>query len=177
MKRLIRLLFMAFVLLGISTSGFGQAVTKLAEASANIITHISLTKNVDMNFGNISAGTADGTVELPAVVSPVCIGSNVIIPTGHTGNPTAAKFTVTGEAGYTYSITKPNDGYKISDGDGHVMTISDWTTSDGAGTLTSGTQVIYIGGTLSVSANQFAGTYTTTKTGGDGLFPITVNYN
>ncbi len=54
-----------------------------------------------------------------------------------------------------------------------TMTVDTWTsTPDASGTLTSGTSILNIGGTLNVTGSQVAGTYTSGT-----AFTVTVNYN
>jgi hypothetical protein len=52
------------------------------------------------------------------------------------------------------------------------MAAGSFTSNPSAtGTLSSGTQDVYVGATLTVSAGQLAGVYTS------GNFSVTVNYN
>src|SRR5579872_3789960 len=65
MKNIIKSIAIASVaIIGFSNSTFAQA-TATASASANIITPISIVKNIDMNFGNVAvSGSIAGTVVL-----------------------------------------------------------------------------------------------------------------
>ena len=84
--------------------------------------------------------------------------------------PAAGVFTVTGAAGYGFSITLPVGTASISSG-ANTMTVGTFTsTPSGTGTLTAGTATVNVGGTLNVGLNQAAGNYT-------GTYPVTVNYN
>jgi X-X-X-Leu-X-X-Gly heptad repeat protein len=87
------------------------------------------------------------------------------------GTPTnnSAQFTVTGQAATAFTVTLPADGATTIANGSNTMGVN-FTLNTGAGALTSGTEQIYVGGTLSVSATQAAGSYT-------GTFPVTVAYN
>ncbi|MBK7031664.1 MAG: DUF4402 domain-containing protein [Bacteroidales bacterium] len=163
------LLVLAIIVLGFTASSFAQ-VTATASTTATIITPIAITKDVDMNFGNIA-------------VSPT-LGGTVVLPTAgaHThrwlpsqlsnGTVTPASFTVTGEGNSTYSITLPSSAITLT-GPSGTMTVGTFvSTPSNTGALSGGTQEIKVGATLNVSASQAAGTYTNAS----GLF-VTVNYN
>jgi hypothetical protein len=170
MKNINKFFAIAIAILGFSAASYAQ-VTATASTSATIITPIAITKSVDMDFGSVAVSptiagtvllspaglrTAGGGVTLPVVTLPV----------------TAAKFTVTGLAGSTYSITLPGT-ITLSDGASHTMTVGTFTsTPTPTGSLTGGSEDIFVGGTLNVAAGQTAGTYTNNSD-----LAVTVNYN
>ena len=90
------------------------------------------------------------------------------------GSGIEASFDVTGNDGYTYTITLPSTDYTITRVSGtETMTINTFTSDpSGTGTLTGGTETVNVGATLNVNAGQVGGTYTN-ATG----FDVTVNYN
>jgi hypothetical protein len=150
------------------------AATTNASATGVVITPIAITKATDLSFGNIAAGVAVGTVTVSPNGARAFAGGAVAAG----GTSTAAKFDVTGQGTATYSITVTGSA-TLSDGATHTMafnTVSDVTASAitsgnvTAGALTAGAQSIFVGGVLSVGANQVAGTYTGTVT-------ATVDYN
>lgn len=145
-------------------------ISDAASTSATIITPIAISKTVDLNFGNIVAGTA-GTVTVGTDDSRSSTGG-VTLPTATPGTITAAQFDVTGLANATYSITVPAS-FNVT-GPGDDMEVSTFVTDPTpTGTLDgSGEQTISVGATLAVGANQTAGTYTNA----DALV-ITVAYN
>src|SRR5579871_264943 len=106
MKNIIKSIAIASVaVIGFSTSSFAQA-TATASASANIITPISIVKTVDMNFGNVAvSGSTAGTVVLVPAGTRSATGGVTLPAT--TGTVSAASFTVSGQASYTYAITLP----------------------------------------------------------------------
>lgn len=155
----------------LTTHTFAQA-TASASVTATIVTPISISKTVDMNFGNVAVTGTAGTVVLdPAGVRTKTAG--VTLP-ATTGTVTAASFTVSGQGNYTYTITLPSTDYTITRNSGsETMIVNAFTSAPtGTGALTSGSQTLTVGATLNVSANQAAGIYTN----GTG-FNVTVNYN
>ncbi len=143
-------------------------------ASATIISLISIAKTVDMHFGNIAiSASASGTVVLSPTGLRTTGGSGGVTLPSNTGPVAPAEFTITGEPGFTYSITLPVSA-TLSDGGSHTMNISSFTSNPSAtGTLNSaGTQTLQIGATLNISAAQPAGSYRNST-----AVPVTVNYN
>jgi hypothetical protein len=158
------------LLSGFSISSFAQA-TATATASATIVTPISISKTVDMNFGNVAVQAATGgtVVMTPAGVRTQTGG--VTLP-ATTGTVSAASFTVTGQGSYTYAITLPSSALTITSGS-NTMTVSSFTSTPlGTGTLSAGTETLTIGATLNVASAQAAGTYVSATP-----FNVTVNYN
>jgi len=173
MKNRIKFTTAALVLLASSSSAFSQA-TASATASATIVTPISITKDVDMNFGNLAvSATTAGTAIL--TTAGAVSGTLGVTPTVTTPGPVAAaSFTVTGEDGYTYAITLPATAHTITSG-ANTMTVTAFVSNPaatGSGTLAGGTQTLNVGATLNVAAGQPAGLYVSTTP-----FDVTVNYN
>jgi hypothetical protein len=173
MKNVSKVFATAAVVLGFANSSFAQA-TATASASAIIITPITITKNVDMAFGNIAvSASSGGTVILAPAGTRTTGGAGGVTLPATAGTVAAADFTVAGTPDYTYAITLPGT-VTLSDGSGHTMSVDGFTsTPSETGTLSSGgTQDLTVGATLSVTAAQASGTYTN-ATG----VPVTVNYN
>jgi len=165
-------LIAAIGFLGLSVNSFGQQTSSAtASASATIITPISISKTIDMNFGNIAVGASLGTVVLATDGSRTKTGGVTLPAT--TGSPAAASFAVTGQGSYTYAITLPASATTITDGSSHNMTVDTWVSNPATtGTLSSGAQTLLVGATLHVAANQATGSYTSATP-----FTVTVNYN
>jgi len=170
MKKLIALsaIFFAVVL---TSNVFAQATssTASATASAKIMIPIAIAKNIDLSFGNIASSTSTGTV----VIAPDASGTRTYtggVTPSVIGAYTSAKYTVTGEGSSTYTIALPSS-ITINSGS-NSMTVNNFTSneSDGIGTLSSGSQIIYVGATLNVAASQATGTYS-------GSYDVTVAYN
>jgi len=145
-------------------------VSASANASVTLITPIAITKTVDMNFGNVAVGTSPGTVVLAPAGTRTATGG-VTLPVT-TGTVTAASFTVTGAANYTFSISLPASSITLKSGANSLTVSTFLSTPTPTGTLTGGTATLNVGATLNVPANQAAGVYTT-----DTPFTVTVNYN
>jgi hypothetical protein len=170
MKKGTKLVLAVLALTAFSTSSFAQA-SATATATATIVTPISITEAVNMNFGNVAVQTGTGgTVVLtPAGVRTATGG--VTLP-AVTGTVTAASFTVNGQGTYTYAITLPATATTLTNG-ANTMTSDTWTSTPSAtGALTAGTQNLNVGATLHVAAAQAAGLYVSGTP-----FTVTVNYN
>jgi hypothetical protein len=168
MKRVIITVSLCLVGIFTSTSVFAQA-TATANASATIVTPISISKNTDMNFGNIATDGSVGTVVLTPAAGRTPSGGVTLPAT--VGSVTAASFTVSGSGSYTYAITLPSSVIIASGSD--QMTVDNFTCTPGAtGTLSSGEEIITVGATLNLVASQAEGAYTSATP-----FAVTVNYN
>lgn len=149
---------------------FAQA-SATASSSVSIVTPISIAKTLDMNFGNIAASGTAGTVILAPAGTRTKTGGVTLPVTA--GTVTAATFTVSGQASFTYSITLPGSAITLANGGNNMSATTFTSTPTPTGTLSAGgTQTITVGATLTVGANQVAGTYTTATP-----FTVTVNYN
>jgi hypothetical protein len=165
-----KLTFAALGLLAFAFNSNAQS-TATATATATVITPISISKNADMSFGNLAvqSGTGGTVVLDPAGTRTSTLG--VTLPSAN-GTVTAAAFTVTGSGSSTYAITLPSTVTLTHSGGVETMAASSFTSNPSAtGALSSGTQDIAVGATLTVAAGQLAGVYTS------GNFDVTVNYN
>ena len=170
MKQIAKFFTLAIVMISFSAATFAQ-VSATATASATIVSPIAISKTVDMNFGNVAASGALGTVVLTPAGGRSATGGVTLPVTA--GTVTAASFTVTGTPGYTYAITLPVAALTITSG-GPSMTVDNFTsTPTPAGTLVAGTSTLTVGATLNVGANQAAGVYGIPAE----TFTVTVNYN
>ena len=169
-----KLFAFGILLFAFSAGAFAQ-VSATAAASATIVTPITISNTLSMEFGNVA-------------VSPTVAGTVVMDPAGNrtptagvtlpavTGTVRAASFNVGGTPNYTYSIDITPATATITNG-GNSMTINNWTSNPDwqvtEGTLNgSGAQTITVGGTLNVAAGQAAGPYTNAT-----AVTVTVNYN
>ena len=169
MKTTIKIFTLAIAIIGFSATSFAQSAT--ATATSTIVTPIAIAKTVDMNFGNVAVFGSAGTVVLAPAGTRSATGGVTLPATS--GTIAAAEFTITGQTGYTYSITLPSTATTVTSGSNN-MTVTAFTSNpDGTGTLTSGTQTLKVGATLNVGASQAAGTYVSAPTG----FEVKVNYN
>lgn len=146
-----------------STATQAQAATQTADARVTIIPAVQLAQNDVLDFGVIASSSTAGTVELP-------IGSNSrTCSAGVTciGTALRGRFTVTGAAnGYTVAITVPATATLTSGA--NTMTAA-LVPSIAGFTSVGAAEVFFVGGTLSVGANQAAGLYT-------GTYNVSANY-
>lgn len=164
------LLTLLILITGFTSSCYSQA-TATATATATVVTPITISKTADMSFGNIAVNASTGGTVVLAPAGTRTSTSGVTLPaTG--GTVTAAAFTVDGTGSYTYAITLPSAATLTRASGSETMTANSFTSNPSAtGTLSSGTQNISVGATLTVTAGQVAGVYTS------GNFSVTVNYN
>ena len=128
-----------------------------------------------MDFGQIAAGSTGGTIILNETSGIRSVGSGDadIVNDAVVGTP--GTFTITGDAGLTFNVSYTNGSLTDSTG-GNVITISTFTDTTAAITLTGGADPFSVGATLTLSGSQPAGTYSTANPGGIP-YSITVNYN
>jgi hypothetical protein len=181
MKTFIKFFATAILLLLLSVSSFAQgSASTTADASATIVTPISILKQADLEFGDIAVSeTQGGTVELlpmagVATRNPL---NGVTLPAYTTNIPTAARFLVQGVPYYTYNILLPDDGFVLTHDmiSTETMIVNDFTSSPSGtnGELDmDGKETLYVGATLVVAASQEPGHYVSLVP-----FNVTVNYN
>jgi hypothetical protein len=175
------------------TNGAGTEAT----AHAQIVTPITIVKDADLEFGILAVTATPGDVVIdPSDPTNRTPGGGVSFSTANPGTVNAAKFTVSGTAGYSYEITNlttsiiiDNEDWLVANPTGTldnmvVSGINSWIPASGTsghatdgvlGGLT-GEDVIYVGGKLEVKGDQEPGVYTTSATN-DALIEIAVNYN
>jgi len=140
------------------------AADATANASADVIQAIAVTKDADLGFGSIvSDATNADTVDIATTGTRTC-GVNLTC----TGATTAAAFTVAGAASQAFAVTLPANA-TLSSG-GNSMTVDGFVDDAGTNLDGSGAAAFAVGATLNVGANQVAGNYT-------GTFDVTVDYN
>jgi hypothetical protein len=169
MKNITKIFAIALVVIGSASASFAQVgATATATASGTIVTPISISKDVDMNFGDVAVSSTAGTVVLGTDGSRSETGG-VTLPI-ITGTVSAAEFTVAGTDGYAYTFTLPAAATTVSNG-AETMLVDNWT-SNSTGVITGGSIVVKVGATLNVGPSQAAGLYTSTAP-----FQVSVNYN
>jgi hypothetical protein len=179
MKNAIKL-FVAVAIIAVASMASAQNSSSVsATASARIIKPITLTKNADLEFGNIinpSSGSATLTIKQGS--TPV-YSVPATKPGSQTGTQNPAKFTMTGEAGFSFNVTSsPAIGGNLTLTDGiagptHAATAVIGVVTDIAGaTLSnpvadaSGTTSFWVGGVLTVASTNVPGSYSNTNAGG-----------
>jgi hypothetical protein len=176
-------LALALGAMALTGAAWAQSNTGTAVATATVVAPLTVVKVVDMDFGTFAA-TSGATSVMKLSTTALSTGSTAKL---YTGAPlTAAKFTVTGDAARTFSISYAGSSTQLDCAVPVANMPIDWTAvamsaetaatdlSDGsdslAGTLTAGVAHIFAGGNLTVGAYQPAGTYT-------GNFVVTVAYD
>ena len=162
----------ALAAVGLALPGASMAASATAASSSTVIAPITINKSVDLAFGKFAASTG-GTVTVSTSGARTVTGG--VAPMS--SSTTAAKFDVAGETGSTYSISLSGTTVLTSGSDTMAFAaVSDLTGANAttgtvsSGTLTAGAQSIYVGGVLTVAANQAPGTYT-------GTVIASVDYN
>lgn len=173
MKNLITIFAGLFLMtIAVENANAQQEASASAQTSAYIVTPIAITKNVDLVFGNIVPTAASGTVVISTEGERSFTGGALSFANS-SGEPKAAEFTVAGEIDATYSIALTHASFVVKNANDVEMTVNNIiTTPTTTGNLNDGTQLIKVGATLNVNANQAPGLYTST----DAL-EITVAYN
>lgn len=140
-----------------------NAATQTATAEVDIIAAVQLIQDTGLDFGVVASSAAAGTVELPTGTNTrVCSAAVTCVGTAQRG-----QFTVSGAtSGYLVGITVPASTTLNSGGNSMALTLAPSLTSF---TSTGVSQVFFVGGTLSVGANQAAGTYT-------GTYSVSADY-
>jgi hypothetical protein len=165
-----KILAFSIILLAFSAGMFAQSTdTEPTTASAVIVGPLALTKVSDMNFGTIAVTGTAGTVVLGTDNSRTAVGPALVPPAAGV----AASFTVSGEANRTFTITLPANGTVSLISGANNMAANTFLHNAGANPTLSGAgaAAFTVGATLSVAANQAAGSYTSAN------FPVTINYN
>ena len=161
MKKLI-ILIVAIAAFG-TTSFAQQSVT--ANATATLITPLTLTDVRTLDFGTAASTTSASTVIIAATSAGARSGTANLISSAVGAS---AKFHVVGTANATYTFT--HDAGTTMTGPASGVTVSAitalYTGNLGAGNA----EDIYVGATLNIPANQVAGSYT-------GTYNVSVAYN
>jgi len=135
------------------------AATASADAFANILEEVVVTKTADLNFGTIVVGATGDTVSV-STAGVVSCGTLVC-----SGTTAAAAFGVTGTVGETVTVTVDPSVTLTSGANTMTATL---TSSDTTLTL-AGADSFTVGGDLAVGNAQASGVYS-------GTFDVTVNY-
>ncbi|MEO2061522.1 MAG: DUF4402 domain-containing protein [Christiangramia sp.] len=145
-----------------------NASSARVNSTATIVEPIEIIKNVDLHFGNVISGYSAGTVVLAPDGSRTAVG--VELSAANPGEVSAAEAIVY-HGDYSYSITFP-DNFRLfnENNPNQFLMIDQFQVSPVA--QESGSDILKIGATLNLQANQLPGFYTN-ATG----FNITVTYN
>lgn len=164
MVRLSLILLLSFVAMSAKSQTSASATV---DSRATVIDPIMITKSVDLDFGNIISAYNPGMVILSPDGNRVAYG--VQISNTFPGNVTPAE-AIVNHGNNNYSITLPETFTLYNQNNpNQILIIDEFTVSPEIGEVSD---ILRIGGTLNLEANQPAGFYTNT-TG----FNVTVSYN
>lgn len=175
MKTTIRFIAIAFFVMGFAAFASAQ-VTDGAYAEAHIITPLTITKMVDLDFGNVAVINAPGTVVLSTAGVRSSTGGATPVA-NPTGTVSAAEFDITGSPNAQVFVTLPEDlptPVRVVHTNGtDQMDVTLFNCSPASGFLIppGGMETILVGATLNTNADQLPGTYHTLTD-----FEVTVNY-
>lgn len=163
MRNTLRIALVGAALSAVSFASAASAAT--ANASAEVLTTLTLTANSSLNFGQIAANTG-GSVTVNADSTASSSGTLI-----STGTRAPAGFTVTGTPNANVVLTLPTSATLTRSGGTETMSISGFNANPaGAFQLGStGSSNFSIGGTLTVASGQVAGVY-------NGTFSVSVEY-
>jgi hypothetical protein len=166
MKSIILLLFLL-----VSFQGFSQAsATSTVIARVRVVEPIKITKSVDLDFGNVIGSFSTGTLTLdPNGIRTV---NGVQISNAVPGDVTAAEAIVT-HNNNNYSIALPESFTLFnSENPDQFLLINRFTIQPLPNAGDEGSDILKIGATLNLEANQLPGYYTNSAG-----FNVTVSYN
>ena len=142
------------------SAGSASAQSVNATGNATILQALTLTEDVELDFGRILAALASGTVTVTQAGAQSCVTVTCF------NDAVAADFTVTGTAGETLDVTA--DANYLLTGPGTDMS----ATTDAPLTVViggGGSSTFNVGGQLTVGASQAAGDYS-------GTYNVSVAY-
>lgn len=153
--------------------GTSKSATGIADTFS--ITPLTLTPGVNMDFGQISSGSAGGTIILNETSGARSVGSGDADVVSDAAVGTPGTFTIQGDVGLAFSVSY-TDGLLTDSAGGNTITVTGFTDTTAAITLTGGADPFSVGATLTLSGSHPAGNYSTANPGGIP-YSITVNYN
>ena len=149
-------------------SGTAHAATATGSAKATVVAPLAITHTnaAALDFGTFTAGTG-GQIAITAAASPTTTPSGgVAFVSGNTNS--ADSFSVTGDTTRSFNVSFGGP-VTVSTAGPTPATMSFSPTGVSSAALTAGAYTLYVGGTLTVGANQTAGAYT-------GTYSVTVTY-
>jgi RNase H-fold protein (predicted Holliday junction resolvase) len=164
MKNFIFILFLSFFGLCVSAQNSASATVN---SRATVIDPIRIDKTVDLDFGNIISAYNPGQVILSPDGSRVAYGVQISNSIPGTVSPAEAVVT---HGNNNYAITLPEHFTLYNqENPNQVLIIDRFTLEPQEGNITD---IIKIGATLNLEANQGSGFYTNSSG-----FNVTVSYN
>lgn len=152
----------------LSVGAVNASGTAGSAAAAEIISALSISNNVGLEFGQIVPSAVIGTVTVSTAGVRTSAGG---VTLGNGMVPAASSFAVTGAASNTYAVTLPTS-ITLTAAAGAPMTVDTFVSDpSSAGALSvAGAQTLLVGATVHVGVSQVANPYS-------GTFNVTVAYN
>ncbi|MCZ8171753.1 MAG: DUF4402 domain-containing protein [Brevundimonas sp.] len=167
MRNSLRLALAGAALSAVSFGSAAHAATSAtANATAEVLSTLTLTADTPLNFGQIAANTG-GSVTVNADSTTAFTGSVI-----STGTRAPAGFTVTGTPGASVVVSLPASATLTRTGGTETMSITNFNANPPAGfqlAPVTGSATFGVGGTLGVASGQAAGVYS-------GTFSVSVEY-
>lgn len=166
---MIKIITGIFLLIG--HTGFSQASASVSiRTSAEIVDPIRISKTVDLNFGSVIGGYNPGSLILSPDGTRIANGVEISNAVPGEVNPAEA---IISHGNNNYSITLPSTFLLFNSvNPSQSLIIDQFTVVPTPNSEGNGTDVLKIGATLNLEANQIPGTYSNP----DG-FNVTVSYN
>lgn len=163
------LVIIIFLVLTVPTCAQSIASIEI-ETQVTVIDPIKLTKSVDLNFGNIVSGYNQGSVTLAPNGERTANGLQ--LSNTFKGNVSPAE-AIVAHGNHSYSISLPQ-AFQLTnyDAPSEVLTMDQFNSMIIPSTESGNSDIIKIGATIHLNANQKAGTYTNPSG-----FNVTVTYN
>lgn len=166
MRNTLRIAIVGAALGAVSFASAASAATSAtANASAEVLSTLTLAANSALSFGQIAANTG-GSVTVNADSTVTSSGSLV-----STGTRAPAGFTVTGTPNANVVLTLPSSATLTRSGGTETMSIAGFNSNPGGAFQlgATGSSNFAVGGTLTVASGQVSGTY-------NGTFAVSVEY-
>lgn len=170
-----KLLIALALLFAFATPLFSQT-SATAEVTATVQSELTLTKDVDINFGNLSA-TSTPILD-PKDVAHTDVGQGYAIGEFTIGGSNGVGVNVSHDASVTIGDGTNTITYTpIIFGHEDTQSASSLILNGGDVVLGATGYKLWVGGNLGTLTNQAVGVYTATAGNGSGAFTITIEYN
>lgn len=166
---MIKIITALFLLIGYT--GFSQSSASVSvRTSAEIVVPIKISKTVDLNFGSIIGGSNPGSLILAPDGTRTANG--IEISNSSPGDVNAAEAIIS-HGNNNYSITLPSTFSLFNSvNPSQTMVIDQFTVVPTPSSEGNGSDILKIGATLNLEANQTPGSYSNSAG-----FNVTVSYN
>lgn len=170
MSRLLSPRLLALLLVPTAGQAAPIAAPTPAQANAVMLFPLEIVKNRDLDFGNIAATGAAGTVVIDPETDTISATGGALLVGG--GNPHAAQFTGAAKGNNVVIIRIPKQPITLTRAGGTETMIANNFTLQGLDKRAVAARVAFdfrVGATLNVNANQAEGTYA-------GTFDVSIQY-